>query len=501
MTRPHDRGQLMVVRDGDAVFARARPESVEIEEMFGFEQEISRNPSLTRSPHHPTGRITISLPYDGDQCFTRDALRDVEQHLKRHGPPNGEVEALIGHLILANYQHTNLADPKLLTRSGHHGVVPLRLPVRSADIGGSQDLVSDCHEYHYEVSYAPAADQPTLFPIKLGVDLQDPDSPDVPEIPRRSDDEELGSVAKKIMEYVGFQSMLRFALTVRVTLPARRGPAPQAPIVRRVSVKLPPITSLAPSSLQLKVDGEAESVQHNPTNRSLEWFDVTTTQDRDAGEDEPWSFHSPLMMMTITQPGELFTERDLPIEVEVEAPGELLSGMDARLFDACGRRYRRDGKNPLAIRSIITTRCKLVLRDAFARRRLSPYQSFHFDEVIPHDLRIADIVTALRDQRFEVERVPSAEVSNKESRRYVLFADRTEGPDRMALLVVVHGRRHTTQRRSRQPGGRYTSTFASGDLGIIVYGWAHRDTRDLIHEINHLQSTLRDRFRRLKAPR
>lgn len=491
----------MVERGGAEAFARARPESVEIEETFGFAQEISRNRSIKRAPHHPTGRITISLPYDGDQCFTRDALRDVEQHLKRRGSPDGEVEALIGHLILANYQHTNLSDLKVLKPSGRHGVVPLRLPVRCPDIGDSQDLVSDRHEYHYEVSYAPAADRPTLFPIELHVDLQDPDSADVPEIPRRSDDEELGSVAKKIMEYVGFQSMLRFALTVRVTLPARRGPAPQAPIVRRVSVRLPTITSLAPSSLQLKVDGEPEPVQHNPTNRSLEWFDVTTTRQRDVGEDEPWSFHSPPMVMMITQPGELFAEDNLPIEVEVEAPGELLSGMDARLFDGCGRRYRRDSKNPLTTRSIITIRCKLVLRDAFARRRLSPYQSFHFDEIIPHDLRIADIATALRDQRFEVRRVPSAGAKSKESLRYVLFAERTEGPDMMALLVVVHGRRHTTQRRSRQPGGRYTSTFPSGDLGIVVYGWAHRDTRDLIHEINDLQSTLRDRFRRLKAPR
>jgi hypothetical protein len=72
----------------------------------------------------------------------------------------------------------------------------------------------------------------------------------------------------------------------------------------------------------------------------------------------------------------------------------------------------------------------------------------------------------------------------------------------MALLVLVHGRRHTTQRRLEQSKGRHsTTTFDSGDLGVIVYGWVHRDTRDLIHEINELQSALRDRFRRLKAPR
>jgi hypothetical protein len=485
---------------GSEVFARANPESVEIEETFGFVQEISRNRSLRSGPDDPTGCITISLPYDGDKCFTRHAVRDVEQHLKRRVPSDGDVEALVGHLILANYQHTNLPDPDVLNLTGRHGVVPLRLPVRSSCLRKIQDLVSDRHEYHYEVAYTPA--RPKIIPIELKVDLEDPDHADLPE-PHTSDDGDLDSVAKKIMEYVGFQPMLRLRLTVHLTLPARRGQAPQAPKVRRVSVKLPTITSLAPSSLQLEVDGEPKNVQHNPENVSLEWFDVPTTRARDAGEDEPWFFHSPSMVMTITQPGELFTRPTLVIEVEAETPGELLSGMDARLFDARGRRYRRDGRNPLTIHSTITTQCTLVLRDAFASRQLSPYQSFHFDEIIPDDLRIADIATALSDQRFEVrKRVNVTGRKNKAGLRHVLLAERTEGPDTMALLVLVQGHRHTTQRRLEQSQGRrYTTTFDSGDLGIIVYGWVHRDTRDLIHEINELQSALRDRFRRLKAPR
>jgi hypothetical protein len=134
--------------------------------------------------------------------------------------------------------------------------------------------------------------------------------------------------------------------------------------------------------------------------------------------------------------------------------------------------------------------------------RPSPYQSFHFDEIIPDDLRVADIATALGDQRFDVKRVNLAGVKGKGGLRHFLFAVRTEGPDTMALWVFVHGHRHTTERQSEQSGGLiYTSTFDSGDLGIIVYGWVRRDTRDLIREINELQLALRDRFRRLKAHR
>ncbi len=487
---------------GTEIFVRANPESVEIEETFELVQEISRNRSVGRGPDDPTGRITISVPYDGDEYFTRDAVRDVEQYLQRRGPQDGDIEALIGHLVLANYQDTNLPDPAVLNLTGRYGVVPLRLPVRSPDLGDVQELVSDRHEYHYEVEYAPATDRPEIIPIKLSVDLEDPDNADLPEIDFTSDPDKLDQVASKIMEYVGFRPKLTLQLKVHVTLPPRRGPAPQAPIVRRISVELPTITSLAPSSLQLEVDEVPTDVQHNPENRSLEWFDVTTTQAGVAGKGEPRFFKSPSMMITITQPGELFTRRDLVIEVEVEVPGELLSGMDARLFDARGQQHRRGRKNPLTLRSKITMRCTVVLRDAFARRLLSPYQSFHFDEIIPDDLRVADIATALGDQRFDVKRVNLASVKGKDDLRHFLFAERIEGPDTMALWVFVHGHRHTTERRSQQAGGRrYTSTFDSGDLGIIVYGWVRRDTRDLIHEINELQLALRDRFRRLKAHR
>jgi hypothetical protein len=465
-------------------------------------QEISRNRSVGQGPDNPAGRITISVPYDGDEYFTRDAVRDVEQQLLQRGPQDGDVEALIGHLVLANYQDTNLPDPEVLNLIGRYGVIPLRLPVRSPALGDIQGLVSDRHEYRYEVRYDPPADRPEIIPIQLSVDLEDPDNADLPEIDPESDPDKLDYVAEKIMEYVGFRPKLTLQLRVHVTLPPRRGPAPQAPMVRRVSVELPTITSLAPSSLQLAVDEVPAEVQHNPENRSIEWFDVTTTQVGDAGEDEPWSFNSPSMLITITQPGELFTRRDLVVEVEVEVPGELLSGMDARLFDARGRRYRGGSKSPLTIGSKITTRCTVVLRDAFARRLLSPYQSFHFDEIIPDDLRIADIATALGDQRFEVKQVKLAGVKSKGGLRHFLFAERTEGPDTMALWILVHGHRHTTERRSQQPGGRrYTSTFDSGDLGIVVHGRVRRDTQDLIHEVNELQLALRDRFRRLKAHR
>lgn len=487
-----------VVPTDTEVFARARPESVTIEETFGYEQEISRN-RFVRRRGLPTGRVAIAMPYDGYEYFTRDAVKDVEFHLQRHGSED-DVQALIGHLVLSNYQDTDL--PEVLDFVGGHGSVPLRVPVRSAVLDDIGVLVADRHEYRREVDYAPAGDRPELLPIRVSVELEDPDNTDLPRIDADSNVEKLDDVAGKIMQYIGFQPILRLDMQVHLTLPSRRGHTPQAPIVRRVAVELPTITSLAPSSLRLLVSGRRADVQHNPENRSLEWFDVMTRSIGDAGEGEPWRFESLSMSMTIREPGELFARDALVVEVDVEVPGELLSGTDARLFDALGRLHRRNNKGPLAISSVIKSRCTVVLRDAFARRLLSPYQSFHFDEIIPDELRVADIATALGDQRFEVVTWALPDTESKGGLRQFLFAERTEGSDTMELWVFVEGRRHTTERRSQQSGGRrYTSTFDSGDLRIFIRGQARRDTRDLIHEINELQLALRDRFRRLKAQR
>jgi hypothetical protein len=41
----------------------------------------------------------------------------------------------------------------------------------------------------------------------------------------------------------------------------------------------------------------------------------------------------------------------------------------------------------------------------------------------------------------------------------------------------------------------------TGDLTLVVFGEAPRDSSPLVHEVNALQMGLRDRFRRMKAQR
>jgi hypothetical protein len=267
-----------------------------------------------------------------------------------------------------------------------------------------------------------------------------------------------------------------------------------------VGVELPGSLSLTRSSLRLLVGEKDHDVQYDPARNKLEWFDVPTDWDG-GGVDAPRRSHTAEMAVRFEQPGQLFAQDKLVISVDVEVPDELLSGTQARLFDARGYRYRGDG--PLAVRSLISTRCEVTLSHTFGRRIVSPYQSFHFDEVVPDKLRIADIQAALGDQRFsiDVDEVLASGEGKNEMLRHLIVARREDGPDVIQLVIVVEGRRHRTRREVRGPAGRNTSKFTSGDLWMFVRGEAPRDARIAVREINKLQRSLRDRFRRLRVPR
>jgi hypothetical protein len=481
------------------IFARAYLESVTVEEFFNYEQQISRNPFI-QSQGLPRGRIAISMPYDGYEYFTRDAVDDVTPHLRRRAA-GGSLEALVGHLVLVDHQDTNLSD--VLALDGRFGAFPLRVPVRTPVLDSADALVADRHEHRMEVDYAPSEGLPKVLPIMLSVELADPDHSDLPSVAdvlRFTDDERgrLEPVAENIKRFIGFKPFLQVMITVKITLAARVNTDERPPVVRRIGVRVPTATSLAKSSMELE---PMANVQHNPDNWNLEWFDVPMQRIGSTDEKQLRRFTSKSMVLMFKQPGELFAHSKLVIEANVEIPGELLSGTQIRIFDARGQRYPR-ARDSLTIRSILTSRCTVVLRDAFARRFVSPYQSFHFDEIIPDPLRVADIHAALSDQRFTISNHWDLDRADKRQLRHFLIAERTDGPDTMTLWVFVEGRGHLTRRQAQQPGGhQYTSTFDSGDLRIFVRGQVRRDTSNLVHEINAFQLALREHFRRLKAHR
>lgn len=539
-----------------AIFARARPKRVHIIEKYRYRQQISLNPSL-ESCDEPTGRIDAVVPYDGDRFFTQDAIKDVTSRLGESDDSVESTHALIGHLVLTNVQDAVRTNGLPLVPL--HGAIPLHVAVQSPELRHRDDLSSDAHESWLRIDYVPPSADEYPYPAMVRATLDDPE--DLRESPS-SLRERADAISAQIVRQAAFSAELRLTMRVRLLWP-KRAPQPPTAKIKRVSLSWPTVTSLSPSSLRFSLGGIARDLQYRPESSELEWLGVpidreveqqpsagpdaaepTQPEPEDGPEDgtasgaegeddgdqpstsggssraarvpggwhdadnddhdeaeqrdnDVWRMNSADMGLAIRQPGELLSEIELNGEVEIEVEDALLSGMDARLFDATGRRHR---KGILALRTNLTVRFTLVLEDMFDGRLVSATHTLHFDEVIPDDRRVEDIMAVLRDRGFDATKLPMDH--DDDAPRWLVEARRKEGPNEIVLWLDVQGRRYTTRRRAETPGWhRYTTDLDSGELRVVVWGSVPRRSSELTTEINELRESLTVRFRHVEAQR
>src|SRR5579862_1712920 len=468
----------------EPVYVRARLERALIRERYFYFQEISQNADR-HVRKAPEGRIELVLPYDGERYFTRQARKDVD-HGRQIGAA-GATEALIGHLALTGFEHANLDG--LLDEGPTHGSVPIRVPIAGLPGPGEPDpLVSDRSACVVSHNYEPDTRHLKVEPVDVEVELHDPDDARF----------QPGNVAHdfdgqrlRIMRQVGFRPELLLRMTVRLDIP-REMAANATAAVRQVFISWPTHTSLR--DLKLWADGQRHSLRYNPKREGLEWSGIPMTLAADPRAGEIRTFSSGRMTLEIPQPGELYKQSSLDGQVQVSV-NRLLSGMDARLYDAAGTPHGHPSVTP---RTLITTEFRLILDDAFTRRTLRPHQQLHFDEVIPSETRIDDIKMALGNLGFKVtDRWPEHGPENR-----WLFARRAEGPETLELILYVTGKQHKSRRQRRVPGGiTYRTDLDSGEMRIYAYGSLSGSSHPVVQEMNALRETLRERFERLPARR
>jgi hypothetical protein len=489
-------------RSDERLYARATPEKVEIKETYSVSQEISKSPARKTGPC--TGRIFMSVPYDGGKFFTHQAVDDVKWGLSgRQG--NAQGTAVIGQLRLADHAKTDLRRVIVGMRQFHNvGVMPLEVPV-VADVDSADTLAADCKTYIVDYSYVP--DRPEVLPFELSAELLDPDSMNMYGVKLLSSDGEmdLSDTIDWLRQKVSFRSELVMRISARLAIPIKPGQVlPQRPQVKLMSIDWPAITSLRTTELQVESNsrsGEQKMVRHavryNPVHRRLEWNDISMGQGRvPEGSPNLLVYESPLMHLRIGHPGELFTAEKLRMHAEVEIPGYLLSGLEARVFDARGNADSRPQMPDLTTRVILET--EFYVADIFARRNFLPYQQFIFDDVIPDEMRITDICTVLRNAKFHVDPKPHpGNQGNPANPKWLLSAERLQGPDALELQIAVEGERYVLDREQIMRNNRVkiAGTKESGRMRLSVLGMLPRDHYDLTREMNLLQQALRDRFR------
>lgn len=490
------------------------PEKVEVTETYEVEQIISVNPRRTPGKLH-SGQIEITVPYDGLDYFTRQAARDVEH--ARSGPRAAmDPDATIGHLLLADHEDVESLPAGVRMRA-EYGVLPIEVPLpTTAELTAGRSSSVITHEYQPKY--------PRILPASIDIEVMDPDDIDFMSLAETLANTAEGSargtrVIGDLRQKISFQNFLMMRVAVRLALPLNperpNRPAEQ-PVIRRVSIGWPTITSLRTTELEVyaavhrdgkkvkEPDWQTFPVRYNPVDRRLEWEKLpmgSVTENRDGGQARTVDFESPPMKLLIEHPGELYRTGELDVRAEIEIPGYLMSGLDARLFSATGSELPRDqgeGHDPLPdLSTHVIIDGTLVVDDAFAKRSFSPHHNIVFDDIIPDEMRVADIRNALRRLGFSQVDEVWKDTTDSDAPQWFLKAERRRGPDRMELWIYVDGTRYGFQHEQIQGNSNITTTKAgvSGKIRLYLHGRLPREHQEITREMNALQKALRDQYR------
>jgi hypothetical protein len=493
------------------LYARAAPEKVEITETYGVTQEIAKSRSRG-TDRKCDGLIHIEVPYDGHKYFTRQAVDDVEHALDDASAVlDHDQVATIGHLLIADHSQTDLNTGMRL--HGKVGVIPVEVPVTLGN-GDLTRLNADRRTCVIKYTYEPLL--PEIVPAHFDISLLDPDALEIFEVKMLT---KLGQanpagLIEQLRQEATFRSELVLRLSVRLSLPVKDDYPRVTPVVKRVSIGWPTITSLSTTRLEFvknreawwrvppsstspsvpRLSRSAAPVQYNPVDRRLEWGKVPMFKAAENhGHRDPGtrSYESAQMLLKIGHPGELYDQEMLEIHAEVEIPRYLLSGVEARLYSATGRSQQ--------LRPKLTTKIRLSTRlwpaDVFKGRTFSPYHRIIFDEVMPDAPRVTDIITVLGNRQFKVESWADPGNDHR-TQRWLLTATRSQGSSTMTLLIAVDGTRRTRNIQRLPSDTRKISEHAeTGRITLSVLGALPLNHQDLTREMNALHQALRNRYR------
>ncbi|MEW6730751.1 MAG: hypothetical protein AB1489_05390 [Acidobacteriota bacterium] len=474
-----------------SIYARAKPESVQLTETYFYSNEISRNRSVKAEPS-PNGRIKIEVPFDGYQYFTFQAYKDVEEQLDKNDTKVA-TNALIGYLSFANYKRTDL-DQRLALNS-HYGSVPIQVPIKGNELVSIESLRDDRHSCIISYDYSPSF--PKTVPVNIVMELLDTETL-LTELSTGQDINALENIEAQIVQQINFKPNLLLLMSVVLNIPLEGELNNLQPRIKRMSLRWPTITSL--HSLQISSSSKQPiPVKYNPLTRSLEWHNILMVESQESQSGDRKIYASEIMALSIDQPGELYQQNALEGQIEIEIPQYLLSGLQARLYGATGTLIKKT--EPKLTTEIITS-FNMILDDAFARRSRSTRQHLYFDGIIPEERRVQDIKQALVDLGFNKIQENYPKNQGRDKFKRLLHAEYQEGSDIMELKIIIEGKQYETERQTGESSDQtFKTKLDCGDIKVSIRGEKRGDVKTLIEKMNALQAMLRERFVYLKVKR
>lgn len=544
---------------GGEVFARAVPEKVRIVETYSYQQEVSRNRDIHQDESKPpTGRIEVAVPYDGNHFFTRQARSDVEAQV----PPDNTIptDALVGHVVLTDYGAADFRGAG--NRSGGFTSIPIRVPVSGGRLPrGYHHLVEDLVSCVINHDYQPDPSRPEILPVTITFELLDGDSLDVRGAVRSMSTGRAKDQAKKITSLGTFGPYLQ--LKVQVLAHVEGGAVDLDPVVSRVAIKWPTVTSLSSFTLGMSDESKPE-LRYNPETGCIEWRDIPLTavrtdaeqqaadkkaaEDKDEDKDKAENKADDKADSEDDEPADEDAAEDAeepevsdddgeePPKQERTEPDPVESDVAIRTYQSPvmslyilqpGELYQRQ-KLPATVDVTIPkllsgTEARLFGGDG---RRVGDCAPELTSEVSTELEMILDDAFAERvvstTQRLHFEEVPFSSFRVEDIRkalrgfgfwadydeqlstdpfRHLLVYSRQEGADQMQLWYVIDGTRVTTKREKVVAGETLTTAIDGGDLDIFVYGTLRANSRKVTQMMNAVQEVLRLSFAHVRVRR
>lgn len=456
------------------IYVDAVPEKIIAQEQYTYEITISAFPDTEFK--QAKASIELDVPYDGDRCFSKDAVHNIEEE-PFHSNEHEHVSGFIGHLALgAAYNwETDLSRPAQPT------IYPIEIPLQMGDFNQEQ---WDTDEWRAKVTEEYSLEDLHFPPIEIEIELFD---------------DPISSPATPFEEFIQqrlknnkLEGAMVFDFVIRIPLPQmveRKGIS-----VLLEELELAWLTIAAPWQMSWFIqetrDGKERFVEKSwqyDTKRCAIFLENIPTERQVNDAQSPLAYYKSHLRMLMILPG-LFVPGESNIinsnlngKVKVRIDNLLLSGREIAWMGADGYLSKKDPPK-LILQTEILAQFSAMLAERFPNRSLTTYRQWIFPGVDLTDARASDVAAALLDLGYRLRDmgngqtiIPNRSNDTLESARMVAekIDQMSERNERASLKIEIQIKRiatATTERKREFKGMILSTNLSTSDLMVQLRG-------------------------------
>jgi hypothetical protein len=489
------------------IFARITPKSIKVTETYEYSAELAKHEEVrySREPaKQPTGKLEVIVPYDGERYFTEEQRQLIEWQAPQIWQ-GSNADICIGYLGFSDYGATNLEAG--LGLRVEHDTIALNMPIRHDQLPPPEELLTDRHLCKFTHNYQPRAPAPAILAIEVELfdettldglqpDLWDRFRADNLRTPDLTVDIPPACV-EALRTFDGFDPHLHFNFRLILTLAGPLGKVndPAPPVLEQITLQWPVMLSTRRLALTLpEAQGEAQTIQ--AVYLAGSGITCANVMLLPPTESQPgkFAYRTPLLRFSVTQPNELYHQRELHGSAAFKLAGAL-SGLQLTFYDATGQ----PAEPQTVYESKVILSFSIDLAQRFQHKQHTPSQVLQFEGVLLDQARAVDVENVLQELGFDT-RLGRVHNSNPNLIQYIVVGRCTQGTGELWLWLLVEGRVSITRRQRLIPGSQsLDTTLESGHVTIHMRGKYNGSFFTVNQRMNQVQQRLKQIFRHINT--